>query len=242
MSREWCVAVRLLPGATAAEIGRVKTALAEREPKFDFDRDGDEFFVYVDEPHNARRTERAIMHVLAERGVADRVAEPLPIGRWHENAYRYVFPGGDPEPVVPADEIGWVVVVRPASAFEWRPLRTALEHLGRTMIRETGHAIEVGARDGETPMRSEQRWRTSPAPGKRRRIRSPGSSDGACENDFWAITQASSIRLSPRRIGGTAGFLRGSDATAGVGFEPTEHPAALSGFQDRPVRPLRHPA
>ena len=151
MSREWCVAVRPLPGATAAEIGRVKTALAEREPKFDFDfdRDGDEFFVYVDEPHNARRTERAIMHVLAERGVADRVAEPLPIGRWHENAYRYVFPGGDPEPVVPADEIGWVVVVRPASAFEWRPLRTALEHLGRTMIRETGHAIEIGARDGE---------------------------------------------------------------------------------------------
>jgi hypothetical protein len=140
-----------VPGATAHEIRLVKTALAEREPKFDFDRDGDEFFVYVDEPHSARRTEKAVMHVLAERGVADRVAEPLPIGRWHENAHLYVFPGAepDPEPVVPADEIGWVVVVRPASAFEWRPLRSALEHLGRTTIRETEHAIEVGARDEE---------------------------------------------------------------------------------------------
>src|SRR3954447_17888536 len=30
--------------------------------------------------------------------------------------------------------------------------------------------------------------------------------------------------------------------TAGVGFEPTGDLSAASGFQDRPVRPLRHPA
>jgi hypothetical protein len=30
--------------------------------------------------------------------------------------------------------------------------------------------------------------------------------------------------------------------TAGVGFEPTSDLAAANGFQDRPVRPLRHPA
>src|SRR5439155_20600536 len=29
---------------------------------------------------------------------------------------------------------------------------------------------------------------------------------------------------------------------AGVGFEPTDRLATVSGFQDRPVRPLRHPA
>src|SRR5437016_13955633 len=32
------------------------------------------------------------------------------------------------------------------------------------------------------------------------------------------------------------------DLAAGVGFEPTGDLSAASGFQDRPVRPLRHPA
>ena len=31
-------------------------------------------------------------------------------------------------------------------------------------------------------------------------------------------------------------------SAAGVGFEPTERLTTLNGFQDRPVRPLRHPA
>src|SRR5688500_11286901 len=33
-----------------------------------------------------------------------------------------------------------------------------------------------------------------------------------------------------------------SHKAAGVGFEPTGRLAAANGFQDRPVRPLRHPA
>ena len=35
---------------------------------------------------------------------------------------------------------------------------------------------------------------------------------------------------------------KGASSTAGVGFEPTSDLAAANGFQDRPVRPLRHPA
>ena len=34
----------------------------------------------------------------------------------------------------------------------------------------------------------------------------------------------------------------GSNQAAGVGFEPTRHLSAPNGFQDRPFRPLRHPA
>src|SRR5436190_20890194 len=33
-----------------------------------------------------------------------------------------------------------------------------------------------------------------------------------------------------------------SGSAAGVGFEPTDELAPVSGFQDRPGRPLRHPA
>ena len=36
--------------------------------------------------------------------------------------------------------------------------------------------------------------------------------------------------------------ITGELRAAGVGFEPTNDREAVNGFQDRPVRPLRHPA
>jgi hypothetical protein len=49
------------------------------------------------------------------------------------------------------------------------------------------------------------------------------------------IDSQSNCETSPtsRSVGGAA---------AGVGFEPTEPVARLGGFQDRPFRPLGHPA
>jgi hypothetical protein len=49
-------------------------------------------------------------------------------------------------------------------------------------------------------------------------------------------------RALPRKKGARGGNMVSPALTAGVGFEPTSDLAAANGFQDRPVRPLRHPA
>ena len=48
--------------------------------------------------------------------------------------------------------------------------------------------------------------------------------------------------LSPSVSAPTRSCLRASEGAAGVGFEPTEPFHGLGGFQDRPFRPLGHPA
>jgi hypothetical protein len=49
--------------------------------------------------------------------------------------------------VVPAGEARWLVEIKPASAFVWRELRADLKRRGRRTLRETDHAIKVGALD-----------------------------------------------------------------------------------------------
>ena len=56
------------------------------------------------------------------------------------------------------------------------------------------------------------------------------------------VTRESRPAEPPRSLERAYSSQGGLDQAAGVGFEPTGRLAATSGFQDRPVRPLRHPA
>jgi len=127
-----------------------------REPAFDFEQDGSMFRIYADAPHNPKRMRKAIMHALAESEVAEAVVVPLPMGRWDRDEETYVFEDLDdddeetperPEPVVPLDQIGWAVSVYPRSVFDWTEARAEVVRRGRTILRETDHAIEVASRD-----------------------------------------------------------------------------------------------
>lgn len=131
------------------DVAQITDALVRHGPGFDFEWEGHELQVYVDQPHNPRRTEKAVLHVLHESGLGELIQPPFRIGRWDGQRERYIFPGSlkEPEPAVPFDEIAWAVAVKPASAFDWRPARAALVQLGRSTIRETDRAIEVGAGD-----------------------------------------------------------------------------------------------
>jgi hypothetical protein len=96
-----------------------------------------------------RQIEKAVLRALRDSGLGKAVVLPLPVGHGDDQRHNYVFGDDDaePEPAVPFDEIGWMVSVRPASAFEWRAVRDALAARGRTAIDETNDAIEIGARD-----------------------------------------------------------------------------------------------
>jgi hypothetical protein len=151
VSREWRVVIR--PKAETAEhdLALVQRALRNHAPKFDFERDGYEFFVYVDAPHSPLHEEKSIMAVLADQHVARSIPWPLRAELWNETRQRYVdsTEPEEPEPAVAPDEVGWVVAVEPKTAFDWRPTRGALLQLRRTIIRETARTIDVGARDAD---------------------------------------------------------------------------------------------
>jgi len=106
--------------------------------------------VLVAEQRNLDRAQAAIMARLARQDLASAVVTPCPVGRWDPSLARYLIasdPTVERDPVVPADEMHWLVAVRPASPFDWRATRAALAARGRTTLRETGESIEVGARD-----------------------------------------------------------------------------------------------
>jgi hypothetical protein len=151
VSRDWCIVLEHSEAATGDDVDTVEYALRMHEPAFDFDRKGDDYFVYVDAPHSVKRTQKAVLHALAESGVGDKVVTPLRVGRWVEKQYSFVFPDSEEEvePVVSPDRIRWLVSVRPASAFVWRDARAELAARGRPVIDETNTAIRVGAADEE---------------------------------------------------------------------------------------------
>jgi hypothetical protein len=88
---------------------------------------------------------------LGRRQLTEAVVWPLPVGRFDSALGNYLIVDVrnqiSAEPVIRADEIGWAVAVRPATAFDWQAARAALESRGRVTIRESGDLIEVGARD-----------------------------------------------------------------------------------------------
>ena len=151
MSREWCIPLVLKGEATRDDAGLVALAL-EMAPSLDFERDEDTFLVYVDEPHDVKRAEKAVLHALHKSDVTHAVRLPLHPRRWDELEYRYVDPTGEAEPpdwevVTPPDQIGWTVCVVPRDAFSWREVRDTLAQRGRLPVGETQRAIEVAARD-----------------------------------------------------------------------------------------------
>jgi hypothetical protein len=155
VGREWCLVVRPKEDATADERQLIDLALAMREPSFDFERDGADVLVFGDAKHSVVRLEKAVLHTLAESGVAGAVIVPLWVGRWDGKGDGYVFPAwigerqatAEREPVVSPDEIRWSVSLAPRTAFEWQELRDALRALGRLKLSEDDHRLEVGARD-----------------------------------------------------------------------------------------------
>ena len=67
----------------------------------------------------------------------------------------------------------------------------------------------------------------------------------ATEGDRFLTNGPKSMQTTRTQRDFAANRPRSSNMTtlaAGVGFEPTGDLSAASGFQDRPVRPLRHPA
>ena len=58
--------------------------------------------------------------------------------------------------------------------------------------------------------------------------------------DRWALAGESNQSLADAETRVLSGFRL--NQAAGVGFEPTGDLSAASGFQDRPIRPLWHPA
>ena len=58
-----------------------------------------------------------------------------------------------------------------------------------------------------------------------------------------SVLEASGKRVAKNCCRCRASWLTKPETrAAGVGFEPTDRLATVNGFQDRPVRPLRHPA
>jgi hypothetical protein len=91
---------------------------------------------------------------------------------------------------------------------------------------------------GRIPLSPASGVQTS-ATGRFSRLASCATGEAAGAAEVTAATQ----RVG--RCGGTHPTLplpRTRNPAAGVGFEPTGDLSAASGFQDRPVRPLRHPA
>jgi len=65
VSRDWCIVLEHSETATADEVDTVEYALRMREPPFDFDREGDDYFVYADAPHGYKRTQKAVEAVVS---------------------------------------------------------------------------------------------------------------------------------------------------------------------------------
>src|SRR6266566_9986935 len=91
VGREWCLVVRPKEDATGEERGLIDLALAMREPAFDFERDGEDFVVFGDAKHSIVRLEKAVLHTLAESGIANAVITPLWVGR-RDDEGGYDFP------------------------------------------------------------------------------------------------------------------------------------------------------
>ena len=160
MARESCLIVRPRDDATFDECQLVGLALTMRRPPFDFIQDGDDYVVFVDAPRSVRRTEKAIMHALAESEIVEAVITPLVVGhKAADGGYTYESwfdePDPEPEPAVQAPEIAYCVSLSPPSVFGWRALREELQRQGRTVIAERGDAIEVGVRDKTDALVSE---------------------------------------------------------------------------------------
>lgn len=89
--------------------------------------------------------------MLAKKALTSAVVTPFAVGYWDTSLGRYLVVDLNravaAPPAVPADQINWLVAVRPASVLDWRAARAALAERGRTTLRETEQGIEVGARD-----------------------------------------------------------------------------------------------
>jgi hypothetical protein len=143
--------VRPAETASADEQKRLSAVFSTSKPPFEGQREGEAFLVFVGEREMLNRVEAAVMRTLAKNALAPTVVTPLPVGRWDEALDRYlvvdITAARLAQPAVLADQIGWLVCVRPASAFDWRATRAALMERGRTTLRETEQGIEVGAHD-----------------------------------------------------------------------------------------------
>jgi hypothetical protein len=146
MSREWRIGLEPFPDASHDEVDLVLLALEMASVKVE--REGDEFFVFVDAPHSVKRVKQQILHALRGSGVAEVVRTPLHAARWDTKRTMYVDPDApDPTTVLRADEITWKVRVRPQSVWVERELREEIERRGRPVIGEEGRWIEIGASD-----------------------------------------------------------------------------------------------
>jgi hypothetical protein len=146
VSREWRIAVELLPDATDDEADLVLLAL--EMASVDVEREGDDLVVFVDAPHSVKRAKQRILHALADSGVAEVVRTPLPAFRWDPKSNVYVDPDA-PEPIedLRTDTITWKVRVRPRDVWVEHALREEIERRGRPVIGKKGRWIEIGAAD-----------------------------------------------------------------------------------------------
>jgi hypothetical protein len=152
MSTKWCIVVRPTATASSAQVKSIAASFTRHGTRLDWRREGTDWLIHTDALDDPKAGEPAVTALLNRRGLESAVVTPFPIGRWSENLGRYIISGDDGyslpnEPAVPADEITWVVFVRPTSAFDWRPMRAELAQRGRTTLGETDEAVEVGARD-----------------------------------------------------------------------------------------------
>jgi hypothetical protein len=152
MAKKWCIVVRPADTASSAQIQSIGAAFTQHASRLDWRREGTDWLIHVDALDDRAVGEPAVSALLGECGLTSAVVSPFPIGRWYENLRRYVISGDDAhalpsEPAVPADEITWGVFVRPASAFDWQPIRAELARRGRVRLDETDDAVEVGACD-----------------------------------------------------------------------------------------------
>jgi hypothetical protein len=146
MSREWRISLEPFPDASHDEVDLVLLAL--EMASVNVEREGDEFFVFVDAPHSVKRVKQQILRALRGSGVAEVVQTPLHAARWDTKRNMYVDPEApEPATVLRADEITWKVRVRPQSVWVERELREEIKRRGRPVIGEEGRWIEVGASD-----------------------------------------------------------------------------------------------
>jgi hypothetical protein len=153
MSRRWCIVLRPTEDATSEDVEAIARAFRKWKRRLDYEREGDDFSVFVDSGQSLGRARYSLRRMLTKSGLEHAVIRPFWVGRWASDEEGWVFPAwkgeppAPPEPAVPPDDIGWGVVVRPPSAFEWRMLRDALAARGRVVVAEADRTIEVGARD-----------------------------------------------------------------------------------------------
>jgi hypothetical protein len=152
MSRKWCIVVRPSDTASSGQVRAIADTFAVAAESLEWQREGTDWRVYVDELDDPDGGEAAVVQMLSQADLLSAVDTPFPVGLWFESLGNYVIgesaeSGPVQDPAVPGNEVTWIVSVRASSAFDWNAMRAELAQRGRTTVRETDSAVDVAARD-----------------------------------------------------------------------------------------------